>query len=124
MRMAMWKRMVPWMMAAGRAALGPVVIAGERCGWNGVVLAGVIVAALLSDVFDGVLARRWKCDSAAVRLFDSMADNVFYVGAAVALWMRQPQLMRSFEAPIGIVLGIEVFKFVFDFVKFGKPSSY
>src|SRR5580704_2920753 len=119
-----FKHQIPSLMAAARAALGPVIVIGERAGWSGLTLATMVVTALLSDIYDGVLARRWKCDTAAVRLFDSMADNVFYVGAAVALWMRQPQLMRSFEAPIGIVLGIEVFKFVFDFVKFGKPSSY
>src|SRR5580698_3387112 len=118
------KHQIPSLMAAARAALGAVIVIGERAGWSGLTLATMVVTALLSDIYDGVLARRWKCDTAAVRLFDSMADNVFYVGAAVALWMRQPQLMRSFEAPIGIVLGIEVFKFVFDFVKFGKPSSY
>ena len=118
------KRRIPWMMAGARAVLGPVIVIGERASWSGLTLAVIVVTALLSDIYDGVLARRWKCDTAAVRLFDSMADNVFYLGAAAALWMRHPQLMRSFAVPIGIVLGIEVLKLAFDCVKFGKPSSY
>lgn len=118
------KRRIPWLMAATRAALGPVIVLGERAGWSGLTLAAIVITALLSDIYDGVLARRWKCDTAAVRLFDSMADNVFYLGAAAALCMRQPNLMRSFAVPIAIVLGIEVLKFAFDCVKFGKPGSY
>jgi CDP-diacylglycerol--glycerol-3-phosphate 3-phosphatidyltransferase len=76
------REQIPWMMAAGRAALGPVLIAGEACGWNGLALASMVLTALQSDIFDGVLARRWGCDTGGVRLFDSMADTVFYLCAA------------------------------------------
>jgi len=118
------KRRIPWLMAGARAVFGPVIVIGERAGWSGLTLAAMVVTALLSDIYDGVLARRWKCDTATVRLFDSMADNVFYICAAAALWTYQPRLMQSFAVPIGAVLGIEVLKFVFDLVKFGRPSSY
>lgn len=118
------KHRIPWLMASGRAALGPAMVLAERAGWSGLTLAAMVVTALLSDIFDGILARRWKCDTAGVRLFDSMADNVFYLGCGAALWMRQPHLMRSFAALVGVVLGIEMLKTAFDFVKFGKPTSY
>jgi hypothetical protein len=54
--MKLRKESIPWAMAASRALLGPVIIVGERCGWSGVALASVVVTALLSDIFDGVLA--------------------------------------------------------------------
>lgn len=104
------KRGIPWLMAGTRAALGPVVMMAEVAGWTGVTLAWMVVTGLLSDIFDGVLARRWKCDTAAVRLFDSMADIVFYLGCAVALWMSQPQLTRSFAAALAVVIGLEALK--------------
>ena len=118
------RKLVPWLMAAGRAALGPVLIAGAACGWNGVAMAVMVVGALLSDIFDGVLARRWQCDTAGVRLVDSMADTVFYLCTGIALWVRNPQALRDDQVPLIALLGIEVFKFAFDFAKFGKPSSY
>ena len=118
------KHCIPWFMAATRATLGPVMVIGGRAGWSGLTLAALVVTALLSDIFDGVLARRWKCDTAAVRFFDSMADKVFYLGCGASLWMRHTHLMRSFAVPIGVVLGIEVLKLAFDFMKFGKPASY
>jgi CDP-diacylglycerol--glycerol-3-phosphate 3-phosphatidyltransferase len=124
MRIRISKELIPWGMAAGRAALGPILIAGAACSWNGVTLAGIVVTALVSDIYDGVLARRWGCDTAGVRLFDSMADTVFYLCTGVALWIGQPQVWRSYGGLLVALLGLEVVRFAFDLVKFGKPASY
>jgi phosphatidylglycerophosphate synthase len=118
------KERVPWAMAAGRAALGPVLIAGARCSWNPLALAGIVVAALVSDIFDGVLARRWGCDTAGVRLFDSMADAVFYLCVAVALWVGRPEVLRSNGVLLSALLGLEAARIAFELVKFGKAASY
>jgi CDP-diacylglycerol--glycerol-3-phosphate 3-phosphatidyltransferase len=124
MRMTFGKQHIPWVMAAGRAALGPVLIAGAACSWNGFALAGMVVGALVSDIYDGVLARRWRCDTAGVRLFDSMADTVFYLCTAAALWVSEPQLWRSYGGLLVVLLGMEAVRFGVDFAKFGKPASY
>jgi CDP-diacylglycerol--glycerol-3-phosphate 3-phosphatidyltransferase len=124
MRIHIRRESIPWVMAAARVVLGPVLIAGAECSWNGFALAGIVVAALVSDIYDGVLARRWDCDTAEVRLFDSMADTVFYLCTAAALWIIQPQLWRSYKGLLVALLGLEVVRFVVDFAKFGKPASY
>ncbi|HTV08943.1 MAG TPA: CDP-alcohol phosphatidyltransferase family protein [Candidatus Aquilonibacter sp.] len=118
------KERIPWLMAGTRALLGAVMVLGERARWNGVALAVLVVTALLSDIFDGVLARRWKCDTAAVRVFDSMADIMFYAGCAIALGMRHPGIVHAFAVPIAIVAGLEVSGLVFALRKFGKLPSY
>jgi len=124
MRFLFRKEHLPWGMAGMRAALGPILIAGAACNWSGVALASLVLSALLSDIFDGVLARRWKCDTAGVRLFDSMADTFFYLCVAIALWIGQPQLCNSNAVLICALFAAEAARFVFDFAKFGKPSSY
>jgi phosphatidylglycerophosphate synthase len=124
MRMNFGKRHIPWMLAAARAALGPVLIAGAACSWNGFALAGIVVSALVSDIYDGVLARQWRCDTAGVRLFDSMADTVFYLCTAAALWVSEPQLWRSYGGLLVLLLVLETMRFAFDFAKFGRPASY
>ncbi len=124
MQIKLKKEQVPWVMAAGRAMLGPVLIAGEACGWSGLMTAWLVVTALVSDIFDGVLARRWHCDTAGARLFDSMADTVFYLCAAIALWIGVPQVWRENAVLLGVLLGLEAVRFGLDFAKFGKPASY
>jgi CDP-diacylglycerol--glycerol-3-phosphate 3-phosphatidyltransferase len=118
------RQRIPWLMAAARGALGPVMVLGQACQWNGFALAGTILVALLSDIYDGVLARRWQCDTPAVRLFDSMADTVFYVCVAVALFLGQPVLWHAHVALLGALLALEGVRFGVDLAKFGKPSSY
>jgi phosphatidylglycerophosphate synthase len=118
------KENIPWLMAAVRALLGPVVIVGQTCQWSGITLAALIVTALLSDICDGILARHWHCDTAAVRLFDSMADTVFYICTTFALWRSQPLLFQRHALLLSFLLGFETLRFAFDFAKFGKPASY
>lgn len=118
------RQMVPWWMAAVRAALGPVVVIGDRCNWSGTGLAALVVAALVSDIYDGVLARRWKCDTAGVRLFDSMADTVFYICVGIALWFGRSPALRENAGLLLILLGMELARYALDFAKFGKPASY
>jgi len=115
---------IPWLMAAGRAGLGPILITGAACGWNGFALAGIVVGALLSDIFDGVLARRWGCDTAAVRLFDSIADTVFYLCVGIALWIGHPHILHANLTLLLALMAAEALRFTFDFIKFGKPASY
>lgn len=118
------QRHIPWILAVGRALLAPVMLLGARSGWNGLVMAGMIVAALLSDIFDGVLARRWKCDTARLRLFDTMADTVFYLGVLIALWSARPALWASVQAGILALLIAEAANHGLALARFGKPPSY
>jgi len=124
MRLGFRKEQIPWVMAAGRAALGPVLIVGDKCGWSGVGLAALVVTALVSDIFDGVLARKWHCDTAAVRLFDSMADTFFYLCVGLALWLGQPQMWRQNAGLLMAVLAMEAMNWGLAIAKFGKPASY
>jgi phosphatidylglycerophosphate synthase len=122
--MQLRKQHLPWLMAAARAILGPIVIVGQACQWSGAALASLIVTALLSDIFDGILARRWHCDTPAVRLFDSMADTAFYLCTAIALCLRYPHLWMTHALLLAFLLILEAARFVYDFAKFGKPASY
>jgi CDP-diacylglycerol--glycerol-3-phosphate 3-phosphatidyltransferase len=120
----MRKQQIPWLMATGRALLGPVLVIGEKCGWNGLTLAALIVTALLSDIFDGILARHWKCDTAGVRLFDSMADTVFYGCVLLAMWTGMPTMWAAHEKGIVALLAMEAINHGLGLAKFRKPPSY
>lgn len=118
------RQIIPWWMAAVRTGLGPVILIGERCNWSGCGLAALVLSALASDIFDGILARRWKCDTAGLRLFDSMADTVFYLFVALALWTGRSAALRENAPLLLALLGLEATRYVVDLSKFGKPASY
>lgn len=124
MQIKIGKEQIPWVMAGGRALLGPGLMVGEECGWTGKTLAWLVVTALVSDIFDGVLARRWNCDTAGLRLFDSMSDTAFYLCVGIAIWMGQPRIWREYGGLLVALLALEAMRFGLDFAKFGKPASY
>jgi phosphatidylglycerophosphate synthase len=115
---------VVWAMIGLRVLLCPTIILGARSGWAGAWLAGIVIVALVDDIFDGVLARRWGCDSASLRLADSIADTIFYLGVAAALWIRNPELLSGNKWLFAILFGLEGVRYIFDFWKFGKAASY
>jgi len=111
-------------MAAGRALLGPVIVISALHHWHGSWLALMVVAALVSDIYDGILARRWHCDTPGVRRFDSMADTIFYLGVAAAMWLTKPDVIHADAWWLGALFAVELARHIFDRWKFGKSASY
>jgi phosphatidylglycerophosphate synthase len=68
---------VPWGLVVLRAIGGPTIMLGSNGKWPGDWLAILVLLALLSDVYDGILARRWGVETPALRVWDSIADTVF-----------------------------------------------
>ena len=115
---------VVWAMVWLRVVLCPVMIWGARAGWAGQWLAAIVLIALVDDIYDGILARRWGCETPRVRVADSLADTIFYLGVAAALWIREPQVLREDWILLAVLFGLEALRYVFDLWKFGKTASY
>ena len=118
------KTRVPWAMVWLRVVLCPLIVWGARAGWDGKWLGLIVLLALLDDVFDGVLARRWKCDTAGLRRADSAADTVFYLGVAAALWARETQLLRGNWKLLALLGAMELLRHGFDRWKYGRAAAY
>jgi len=124
MRLLDPRRLFPWSLTLGRGLLGPALVYCQSSGWSGPALASMVVAGLLSDIFDGVLARRWKTDTNALRLTDSMADIVFYLGAAYTFALECPDLWDVYRPVVGAMVALELLRFTVDMIRFRRPSSY
>lgn len=83
-----------------------------------------LLLALLSDYFDGVIARRLDVATANLRRLDSAADTVFCLAALGAVWLLEPQVLQASIVMLCILLTLEVGRYAFDFGKFGREASY
>jgi phosphatidylglycerophosphate synthase len=117
-------RGIPWALIVLRVLGCPLIVVGTQRGWRGSWLGAIVVVALLSDIYDGVLARRWGGETAALRLSDSVVDTIFYLGAVWALWLREPGMLRGSWQMFVALFTLEALRYVFDFWKFGKAASY
>jgi CDP-diacylglycerol--glycerol-3-phosphate 3-phosphatidyltransferase len=115
---------IVWSMVLLRVVLCPVMVWGAKAGWGGTLLAAIVLIALVDDIYDGVMARRWGCDTLRVRLWDSLADTVFYLGVAMALWIREPEVLRRNWVLLAILFLLEAARYAFDLYKYGKAASY
>lgn len=107
-----------------RLALAPALVFLARAGSPGPVLAALLVAGFVSDVLDGVVARRAGVVTPFLRRLDSSVDTVFYLGVAYAAWHRHPDALRALAVPILIVLGGEALNYLAAYAKFRREASY
>jgi phosphatidylglycerophosphate synthase len=115
---------IPWMLIGLRVLGCPLMVLGARRGWAGGWLGLIVLLALVSDIYDGILARRWGGETARLRVSDSIADTIFYLGVVAALWVREPEEIRGNWVWFGVLFGLEGFRYVFDLVKYRRTASY
>jgi CDP-diacylglycerol--glycerol-3-phosphate 3-phosphatidyltransferase len=107
-----------------RFALGPFVALVAILGLPGRIIAICIVVAGLSDVYDGKTARRFGVATPGLRRYDSVADTVFYIGVAAALWIIHPSIVRDHAILLIAFAIMQVGGHAVDVVKFGRDTSY
>jgi CDP-diacylglycerol--glycerol-3-phosphate 3-phosphatidyltransferase len=115
---------VPLSLTALRALLAPVMVALALFHPAPWAFGVCLVAGFLSDVFDGVIARRLGIATPGLRRLDSIADTFFYVAATCAAWQLYPQVIKAHAGALLLLAALEVTRYIFDLVKFKREASY
>lgn len=114
----------PIILTTLRVCLAPLLIifAFNRISRAAYVVC--LVLALVSDILDGVIARRRHIVTAFLRRYDSIADTIFYLAAGCAVWILYPEVLKTYAVSLALLLALEVVRYVVDFRKFGREASY
>ena len=108
-----------------RLALGPLAIALAMGGTRGWVYSLILVGGLLSDIFDGVIARKLGVDHAWLRRLDSVTDAVFYFCIIATAWLVARTVMQHSLIPVLCLVGLELACNALSLVKFGVlPATH
>lgn len=107
-----------------RAALAPLMVYLAHYAPRPEWFAACLVTALLSDIFDGVIARRLDVATPVLRRLDSIADSIFYAAAIYVVWVLKPQVILDYLGPLALLLALEGIRYAFDFWKFRREASY
>jgi CDP-diacylglycerol--glycerol-3-phosphate 3-phosphatidyltransferase len=99
---------LPLGLTTFRLLLAPTVIFLASVNITGWVWPVVLLAALLSDLFDGMAARRLGSDTPLVRRYDSGTDVVFYLGILAAVAILRWDVVAHYQFLLLAVLGLEV----------------
>jgi CDP-diacylglycerol--glycerol-3-phosphate 3-phosphatidyltransferase len=118
------RRSLPWALIGFRAAASPVLLLDAVDGSTSGFFLPLFLAAFLSDVFDGILARRWGVQTPAMRSADSFADVALYGSVAASAWLAKRAALEPFIVPALAVIGLQVLAWLLDLAKYRRLSSY
>jgi CDP-diacylglycerol--glycerol-3-phosphate 3-phosphatidyltransferase len=114
----------PEVLIAFRAACAPAIFVLACFGFPGPLLAGILVAAFLTDVFDGIVARRMGLATAGLRHADTLVDTAFYIAAAAAMRVAVVDVFADAGVPLVLLIAIHVSRATFELAKYGRIASY
>ena len=118
-------RQLPLALMYARFALGLVLLA---LAWLGVAhfaaLAVVLISAgLLTDIFDGIVARQLGVSTEKLRRLDSTIDQVFWASVVGATWLACPWFFRQHAAQLLALLALEALTYAVCYLKFRKEIA-
>jgi len=117
-------RFLPASLTALRAALAPTLLVITYAGASHFAFGLCLAVAFLSDVFDGILARRLNVATARLRRLDSATDTLFYLVALGCVWHLHREALQSRAGALLALAALEAVRYAFDWIKFRREASY
>ena len=90
--------------------------------YEGIVIV-LLTFGLLTDVFDGIIARRLNVSTKLLRRLDSSIDQIFFVSVSIATYVQCPAFFKDNYLKLAVLLGFEGLTYVISFLKFGKEVA-
>jgi CDP-diacylglycerol--glycerol-3-phosphate 3-phosphatidyltransferase len=85
----------------------------------------IVVTGILSDIFDGILARRLGVSTPALRRYDSVTDLIFWLCILAATWRVAPEVIRPNGPQLMVLLASEVVCMAASLLRFRRfPATH
>lgn len=78
---------------------------------------------LLTDVFDGIIARKLNISSEKLRRLDSSIDQIFFISVAVATYFQCPDFFKVNLVKLIVLGAFEASTYAFSYIKFKKEIA-
>jgi CDP-diacylglycerol--glycerol-3-phosphate 3-phosphatidyltransferase len=108
-----------------RLLLGPIALACALTNVPRWIYLPILITATLSDIYDGILARRFGVATPTLRRYDSITDVIYYLFILAVAWrLCQPILAQNWIL-IMLILFSEAGCILVSYVRFGKyPATH
>ena len=119
------KHQIPFLLTTLRLLLGPVALALAFANAARWLFLPLLITGTLSDIFDGIIARRLGVATPALRRYDSITDIIYYLFLLGALWRLCHAVVGQNLGAIAVILGSEAAVITLCAIKFGKyPATH
>lgn len=116
---------LPIFLVYSRIAISPVMLLlawfiGAEAGIAIIILA---LYGLISDIFDGIIARKLGVSTTFLRRLDSTADQIFWISILIATFMLAPHFLLQNWPQLALVVGLEIGAYLCCYFRFRKEIA-
>lgn len=115
---------IPYLLILFRFLLAPVILLlGYYWGSESrFLILFLMYLGLISDIFDGIIARKQNLSTEKMRRLDSQTDLVFWIAVAISCYLIYPDIILDKIYGVVLLLVMEVLCYATSFIKFGKET--
>ena len=115
---------IPYILIAIRFLFAPIIfflsyLIGEESRF---LILALMFIGLLTDIFDGIIARKAGVSSEKLRRLDSQVDLVFWLSLGFAAYFMNPELIKEHWSSITTIFILEALCYIISIVKFKKET--
>ncbi|BAU14473.1 CDP-diacylglycerol--glycerol-3-phosphate 3-phosphatidyltransferase [Leptolyngbya sp. NIES-3755] len=115
---------IPMVLVGFRFAIAPLLLLDALDGMTTVWFIWGYILAILSDIFDGIIARKLEVSTSQLRQADSWADICLFLCLALSTWLVYPTVILDFKIPLLIAVAAQFLLFTVSLIKFSKLPSF
>lgn len=83
----------------------------------------LMIFGLLTDVFDGIIARKLNVSSEKLRIWDSNVDQFFWLIVIVSVFYLNIAFVKEHKIWIGLIIILELTSYLISYMKFKKTIA-
>ncbi|BAY18930.1 CDP-alcohol phosphatidyltransferase [Anabaenopsis circularis NIES-21] len=116
--------LIPSGLVLFRFLIAPFLLWDAWDGDTSILFLVGFTAAFLSDIFDGIIARRLGVSNAKLRQADSWADTCLFSCIFLSAWLGYRDILIAYRLPLLMVIFAQIVWWIVNLIKYGKPASY
>lgn len=114
----------PILLITFRFLLAPIILSlayfyGKE---SRILILVLMYLGLISDILDGIIARKQGISSEKLRRLDSQTDMIFWLSLGISTYILFPKLIQENQIAIWSILLMELLCYIISFFKFGKET--
>ncbi len=119
------KRHLPFALTTLRLLLGPMALLCALSQVPRLIYLPILIAGTFSDIFDGILARKFGVATPALRRYDSITDIIYFLFTLVVAWRLCRPVITGNVWLVALMLLSEAGCILICLIRFGKfPATH
>ncbi len=114
---------IPYILVLIRLILAPIIVLiafnFENCHY---IIVSLMTFGLLTDIFDGIIARQLNISNEKLRRLDSQTDLIFWLSIGFSAWHLKSAILENYTVSISVIFLMEILCYVISIYKFGRET--